>query len=124
MAGNESKNTLYCSFCGKSQHQVIKLIAGPSVFICNECVDLCAAILDNESTPGAEDRQRHMRAVARAQAAFRMVSIVRTLLSTERQRHEPFEQLAQELADYEATAPSDTQDVQPFKPLRPPVESQ
>ena len=37
----ESKNTLYCSFCGKSQHEVRKLIAGPTVFICDECVELC-----------------------------------------------------------------------------------
>ena len=37
----DSKNTLYCSFCGKSQHEVRKLIAGPTVFICDECVELC-----------------------------------------------------------------------------------
>ena len=35
------KNDLYCSFCGKSQHEVKKLIAGPTVFICDECVELC-----------------------------------------------------------------------------------
>ena len=39
---------LYCSFCGKSQHEVRKLIAGPSVFICDECVDLCNAIISEE----------------------------------------------------------------------------
>ena len=38
--GGDSKNTLYCSFCGKSQHEVRKLIAGPTVFICDECVEL------------------------------------------------------------------------------------
>ena len=38
--GNDSKSTLYCSFCGKSQHEVRKLIAGPTVFICDECVEL------------------------------------------------------------------------------------
>ena len=37
---NEENKLLYCSFCGKSQHEVRKLIAGPSVFICDECVDL------------------------------------------------------------------------------------
>jgi hypothetical protein len=41
----ESKNTLYCSFCGKSQHEVRKLIAGPTVFICDECVELCMDII-------------------------------------------------------------------------------
>ena len=39
--GGDSKSTLYCSFCGKSQHEVRKLIAGPTVFICDECVELC-----------------------------------------------------------------------------------
>lgn len=42
---SESKNTLYCSFCGKSQHEVKKLIAGPTVFICDECVILCVDII-------------------------------------------------------------------------------
>src|ERR687896_1751982 len=46
--GGEAKNTLYCSFCGKSQHEVRKLIAGPNVFICNECVELCADIIKEE----------------------------------------------------------------------------
>ena len=41
---------LYCSFCGKSQHEVRKLIAGPSVFICDECVELCNEIIREEAT--------------------------------------------------------------------------
>lgn len=45
---DENKNTLYCSFCGKSQHEVKKLIAGPNVFICNECVELCVDIIREE----------------------------------------------------------------------------
>lgn len=47
--GEDTKGTLYCSFCGKSQHEVKKLIAGPSVFICDECVDLCTDIIREES---------------------------------------------------------------------------
>jgi ATP-dependent Clp protease ATP-binding subunit ClpX len=47
-AGGDSKNTLYCSFCGKSQHEVKKLIAGPTVFICDECVELCMDIIREE----------------------------------------------------------------------------
>ena len=47
-SGTESKNTLYCSFCGKSQHEVRKLIAGPTVFICDECVELCMEIIREE----------------------------------------------------------------------------
>src|ERR1700722_7644499 len=46
---SDSKNTLYCSFCGKSQHEVRKLIAGPTVFICDECVELCMDIIREES---------------------------------------------------------------------------
>ncbi|HQT59620.1 MAG TPA: ATP-dependent Clp protease ATP-binding subunit ClpX [Acidiphilium sp.] len=49
----DSKNTLYCSFCGKSQHEVVKLIAGPTVFICNECVELCMDII-------REDNRTHL----------------------------------------------------------------
>ena len=46
---SDSKNTLYCSFCGKSQHEVRKLIAGPTVFICDECVELCMDIIREEN---------------------------------------------------------------------------
>jgi ATP-dependent Clp protease ATP-binding subunit ClpX len=45
----DSKNTLYCSFCGKSQHEVRKLIAGPTVFVCDECVELCMDIIGEEN---------------------------------------------------------------------------
>jgi ATP-dependent Clp protease ATP-binding subunit ClpX len=47
-AGTDAKSTLYCSFCGKSQHEVRKLIAGPTVFICDECVELCMDIIREE----------------------------------------------------------------------------
>lgn len=49
MSETENKNTLYCSFCGKSQHEVRKLIAGPTVFICDECVELCNDIIKEET---------------------------------------------------------------------------
>ena len=48
---SSSEKTLYCSFCGKSQHEVKKLIAGPSVFICDECIDLCNDIIREEVSP-------------------------------------------------------------------------
>ncbi len=48
-SNSDSKNTLYCSFCGKSQHEVRKLIAGPTVFICDECVELCMDIIREEN---------------------------------------------------------------------------
>ncbi len=49
-SSSDSKNTLYCSFCGKSQHEVRKLIAGPTVFICDECVELCTDIIQEENS--------------------------------------------------------------------------
>ncbi|WP_157609750.1 ATP-dependent Clp protease ATP-binding subunit ClpX, partial [Variovorax sp. Root473] len=54
--GTSSEKTLYCSFCGKSQHEVKKLIAGPSVFICDECIDLCNEIIRDELPAGEEAR--------------------------------------------------------------------
>ena len=50
--GASGEKVLYCSFCGKSQHEVKKLIAGPSVFICDECIAVCNSILE-------DDRQEH-----------------------------------------------------------------
>jgi len=52
--GSTGEKTLYCSFCGKSQHEVKKLIAGPSVFICDECIDLCNEIIRDEVPAAAE----------------------------------------------------------------------
>ena len=49
MTEKTNKNILYCSFCGKSQHEVRKLIAGPTVFICDECVELCMDIIKEEN---------------------------------------------------------------------------
>jgi len=55
--GSSGEKILYCSFCGKSQHEVKKLIAGPSVFICDECIDLCIDIIRDEVP--AEESQTH-----------------------------------------------------------------
>jgi len=51
-SATDAKSTLYCSFCGKSQHEVRKLIAGPTVFICDECVELCMDIIREETKSG------------------------------------------------------------------------
>ncbi len=53
LTGSDAKSTLYCSFCGKSQHEVRKLIAGPTVFICDECVELCNDIIREEAKGAA-----------------------------------------------------------------------
>ena len=55
MVSKASSDKLSCSFCGKSQDDVKKLIAGPSVYICNECVDLCNDIIDEETKSQEED---------------------------------------------------------------------
>ena len=57
MSEKNNKNILYCSFCGKSQHEVRKLIAGPTVFICDECVELCMDIIKEESKDSFADSQ-------------------------------------------------------------------
>ncbi|MBF0132187.1 MAG: ATP-dependent Clp protease ATP-binding subunit ClpX [Magnetococcales bacterium] len=55
---SESGSVLHCSFCGKTQHEVRKLIAGPSVFICNECVDLCQDIIKEEKGADPEGKKK------------------------------------------------------------------
>ncbi len=57
LSGSDSKTTLYCSFCGKSQHEVRKLIAGPTVFICDECVELCNDIIREEAKGASTTRK-------------------------------------------------------------------
>jgi len=63
---NDSGKILYCSFCGKSQHEVRKLIAGPSVFICDECVELCNDIIREELEEKAAVRAAICRSRARS----------------------------------------------------------
>ena len=52
------EKTLYCSFCGKSQHEVRKLIAGPTAFICDVCVELCIDIIREENKSSVKSRDR------------------------------------------------------------------
>ncbi|MGQ0711726.1 MAG: ATP-dependent Clp protease ATP-binding subunit ClpX [Rhodoferax sp.] len=59
--GSSGEKTLYCSFCGKSQHEVKKLIAGPSVFVCDECIELCNEIIRDE-LPASVDATKASRA--------------------------------------------------------------
>jgi ATP-dependent Clp protease ATP-binding subunit ClpX len=59
--GASGEKTLFCSFCGKSQHEVKKLIAGPSVFVCDECIELCNEIIRDELPAVAADEARKAR---------------------------------------------------------------
>ncbi|NOT39398.1 MAG: hypothetical protein HOP13_02795 [Alphaproteobacteria bacterium] len=77
-AAAQDKKTLYCSFCAKSQHEVRKLIAAPAVFICDECVELCEGILDEDVTDveKADHRQRGlMRFVVTVPYATRLADL-------------------------------------------------
>src|SRR5512133_3449711 len=55
MDRNEGSDRLQCSFCGKPQHQVRKLVAGPGVYICDECIELCCEIVDDEQIEAAAE---------------------------------------------------------------------
>ena len=57
---DDKSQVLHCSFCGKSQHEVRKLIAGPSVFVCNECVDLCNDIIREEELVQAVETHKKL----------------------------------------------------------------
>src|SRR5689334_8329826 len=70
--GPEPKQILYCSFCGKSQHEVTKLVAGPAVCICNECVDICVDVTDEQLRRLAEGDE----AAARAMSTDRLLHYV------------------------------------------------
>src|SRR5437870_6643900 len=70
--GQAPQAVLYCSFCGKSQHEVTKLIAGPAVFICDECVDVCIDIIDEQLLRLVEGDE----AAARAMSTDRLLHYV------------------------------------------------
>ncbi len=95
--------TLYCSFCGKSQHEVKKLIAGPTVFICDECIILCLDIVIEDgkiSIPERVAKQAH--ALRREQAAAALVRRITSIIEREKSFHRPYaEELERVLGFYE-----------------------
>ena len=78
ISGSDSKNPLYCSFCGKSQHEVRKLIAGPTVFICNECVELCLDIIGEENKSSLTKSGNKFRLRRRSARSSMTMSSART----------------------------------------------
>ena len=113
---------LYCSFCGKSQHEVRKLIAGPSVFICDECIELCNDIIREEGT-GTEaaraDRNKlptphEIRHILDTQYA-----LARHLIETERDK---VEAIAQALLEWETIYREQMDDIMEGRPPRPPKD--
>ena len=89
----ENANVLYCNFCGKSQREVRNLIAGPSVFICDECVEICMEII-NEKTSDKEALSATAHREARDRAADRMANLVSRILAVEKGRQALHESLA------------------------------
>ena len=85
MSENKSTSTekmLYCSFCGKSQNEVKKLIAGPSVYICDECIDLCNDIIREELLSSGQDKENGSR-IADTQRNLQFAGSVCYLLGQE-----------------------------------------
>lgn len=85
-----SDDALTCSFCGKAQHQVTKIIAGPGVFICDECVDLCNDIIEEEDRGGGA-RVLDTDIEDAARAAREAVERLRRLAQRAGADHEPDE---------------------------------
>jgi hypothetical protein len=85
-SGPEPSSTLHCSFCGKSQHDVRKLVAGPKVFICDECVELCNEIIGNEEILNllAADDEREDKSYPAAFAYVRAKSTELLMFDVER----------------------------------------
>ncbi len=90
MAVPRSGDVLKCSFCGKTHHQVVKLIAGPGVYICNECIDLCNQIVEDEVST-AHESILDAEIEAAAQAARHAVDRLRILAQQARNAPEPDE---------------------------------
>ena len=74
MVSNDAQQTLRCSFCNKSQLDVKKLIAGPTVYICDECVDVCNEILSDDGIQAGRGAKAAMRAAAQADEYLRMAA--------------------------------------------------
>lgn len=100
----EEKKTLYCSFCGKSQNEVKKMIAGPSVFICDECVALCLGIIYEGNKELPEDIAKFARSQQRAAAVNDMTRMAKRLLEEEESRHAPYVELRKALTEWEDAA--------------------
>ena len=104
MPKTDEKKTLYCSFCKKSQNEVKKIIAGPTVFICDECVALCLGMIYKENKELPKNMVRFARSQQRTEAVGRLTSIVQLLLNEEEKRHAPYVELRKCLTEWEDAA--------------------
>ncbi len=93
MQDQKFQTVLYCSFCGKSQHEVKKLIAGPTVFICDECVELCQGILLEEKGEMPDPTATLDDQLKKWEALEALLNTARAVLEQERKRHTPYHEL-------------------------------
>jgi hypothetical protein len=101
--GPAPQQVLYCSFCGKSQHDVSKLVAGPAVFICDECVDICSDIIDEKLLRLSEGDEE----TARIMSTDRLLHYVEHATKGERRNRLVLERIDRMLALRNSTAPTD-----------------
>ena len=99
-----AKTTQYCSFCGKSQNEVQKIIAGPTAFICDQCVATCLDIIYEEDRELPEDIARFARSQQRSHAVVEITRVVKRLLEEEERRHAPYVELRKALTNLEDAA--------------------
>ena len=113
---SSASSSLHCSFCGKSQHEVSKLIAGPTVFICDECVGLCTDIILGNGDPGfyigAEERLRTKSpeelSVLKVKAAARIAFCRKALEQTSRTKPDDAAEIGQRMRELERVAETAT----------------
>ena len=101
--GPAPQPVLYCSFCGKSQHDVSKLVAGPAVFICDECVDICSDIIDEKLLRLSEGDEE----AARIMSTDRLLHYVEHATKGEQRNRLVLERIDRMLALRNSTAPTD-----------------
>ena len=94
------KRTLYCSFCGKSQHEVKKLIAGPSTFICDECTILCFDILVEDNFHNREDVSREQQVLMREKRVNELIGLLEPLIEAEEARSRPYSLLKRKVHEF------------------------
>ena len=100
-AQKDAPHTVFCSFCGKSQHEVVKMIAGPDVSICDACVSLCDDVLDSED-PTFSGITREALLGKTSEELFLLKAKVGRGLSTARKVHEAIKALSQDGSEHQA----------------------
>ncbi len=94
------KNTLHCSFCGKSQHEVKKLIAGQTVFICDECTILCLDILVEENFQSVEGLSREEQVLRREKRVNELIALFENVFAAEEARQSPYAHLKKKVHEF------------------------